>query len=158
MMQVVCCQLAVRLETGTLGLATERTSDGAWVESSVSSACLVRCVALELRGEVLAFVFIMYQPDPETRFGGRRHRWCTDGTGDGDNDTKEKGQDAQRDYALQREQIPLCVIMDPAIISLVFILSVSVLRQISLLQWSQVEPSFQSWAPSWGALSDFKEY
>ena len=97
-MQVVCCQLAVRLETGTLGLATERTSDGAWVESSVSSACLVRCVALELRGEVLAFVFIMYKPDPETRFGGRRHRWCTDGTGDGDNDTKEKGQDAQRDY------------------------------------------------------------
>ena len=98
MMQVVCCQLAVRLETGTLGLTTERTSDGAWVESSVSSACLVRCVALELRGEVLAFVFIMYKPDPETRFGGRRHRWCTDGTGDGDNDTKEKGQDAQRDY------------------------------------------------------------
>ena len=95
MMQVVCCQLAVRLETGTLGLTTERTSDGAWVESSVSSACLVRCVALELRGEVL---FIMYKPDPETRFGGRRHRWCTDGTGDGDNDTKEKGQDAQRDY------------------------------------------------------------
>ena len=63
MMQVVCCQLAVRLETGTLGLTTERTSDGAWVESSVSSACLVRCVALELRGEVLAFVFIMYKPD-----------------------------------------------------------------------------------------------
>ena len=92
MMQVVCCQLAVRLETGTLGLTTERTSDGAWVESSVSSACLVRCVALELRGEVLAFVFIMYKPDPETRFGGRRHRWCTDGTGDGDNDTKEKGK------------------------------------------------------------------
>ena len=72
MMQVVCCQLAVRLETGTLGLATERTSDGAWVESSVSSACLVRCVALELRGEVLAFVFIMYKPDPATRFGGRK--------------------------------------------------------------------------------------
>ena len=70
MMQVVCCQLAVRLETGTLGLTTERTSDGAWVESSVSSACLVRCVALELRGEVLAFLFIMYKPDPETRFGG----------------------------------------------------------------------------------------
>ena len=65
MMQVVCCQLAVRLETGTLGLTTERTSDGAWVESSVSSACLVRCVALELRGEVLAFLFIMYKPDPE---------------------------------------------------------------------------------------------
>ena len=83
MMQVVCCQLAVRLETGTLGLTTERTSDGAWVESSVSSACLVRCVALELRGEVLAFLFIMYK----TRFGGRRHR-----TGDGDNDSKEKGQ------------------------------------------------------------------
>ena len=96
MMQVVCCQLAVRLETGTLGLTTERTSDGAWVESSVSSACLVRCVALELRGEVLAFLFIMYKPDPETRFGGRGHRWCTDETGGGDNDTKEKGQDAQR--------------------------------------------------------------
>ena len=70
MMQVVCCQLAVRLETGTLGLATERTSDGAWVESSVSSACLVRCVALELRGEVLAFLFIMYKPDPLVRSAG----------------------------------------------------------------------------------------
>ena len=69
MMQVVCCQLAVRLETGTLGLATERTSDSAWIESSVSSACLVRCVALELGDEVLAFLFIMYKPDTETRFG-----------------------------------------------------------------------------------------
>ena len=117
MMQVVCCQLAVRLETGTLGLTTERTSDGVWVESSVSSACLVRCVALELRGEVLAFLFIMYKPDPETRFGGRRHRWCTDGTGDGDNDTKEKGQDAHSYYIS-------CLII-----------SVSVLRQfMSVLQ------------------------
>ena len=120
MMQVVCCQLAVRLETGTLGLATERTSDGAWVESSVSSACLVRCVALELRGEVLAFVFIMYKPDPETRFGGRRHRWCTDGTGDGDNDTKEKGQMQNETMSLMAGRHTLrnnlAEIMDPAII------------------------------------------
>jgi hypothetical protein len=36
---------------------SELTSEGAWVEACVlSSACFARCVALELRGDVLQFI------------------------------------------------------------------------------------------------------